>query len=363
MKIAMGISSLGGGGAERVISIMANHWAGKGEDVTVITLASEEKDVYFLDDRVRRAAFDLEKDSKGAWDAMKNNLLRILYLRKMLRSNRPDVVIGFSEHMSVMMLLATFGLSIPVIVFEHTDPRQAPLDRFWGFLRRWSYFRAKGIVLLTEELKGVAAQNWPEKLLHVIPNPAVVVENDKDAPPPIYLPPRFIVAMGRLVPLKGFDMLLEAFSRCGRDDWSLVILGEGEDRPRLEQLIKTLNLDQRALLPGRVAEPSLILRRADIFVLSSRYEGFPMALVEAMACGLAVLSFDCPTGPSDIIRDGEDGILVPPEDVSALVEAMTRLMSDEGERRQLAARAPEVMERFCVEKVMGQWDRLLASVR
>ncbi len=363
MKIAMGISSLGGGGAERVISIMANYWAGKGRDVTVITLASEEKDVYHLDERVRRAAFDLEKKSQGARDALKNNLQRILYLRKTLRASRPDVVIGFSEHMCVMMLLATLGLSIPVIAFEHTDPRQAPLDRFWGFLRRWSYFRAKGIVLLTEELKGVAAQSWPEKLLHVIPNPAVVVEKNKDAPPPFELPARFIVAMGRLVPLKGFDMLLEAFSRCERDDWSLVILGEGEDRLRLEHLVKKFNLEQRALLPGRVAEPSLILRRADIFVLSSRYEGFPMALVEAMACGVAVLSFDCPTGPSDIVRDGEDGILVPPEDISALTEAMTGLMDDERQRHRLAARAPEVMRRFCVEKVMDQWDALLASVR
>ena len=363
MKIAMGISSLGGGGAERVISIMANHWADKGEDVTVITLASEEKDVYHLDERVRRAAFDLERHSQGAWDAVKSNLQRIMSLRRTLRSNRPDVVIGFSEHMSVMMLLATLGLSIPVIVFEHTDPRQAPLDRLWGLLRRWSYFRAKGIVLLTEELKAVAVQSWPEKILHVIPNPAVVVESDRNVSPPFELPPRFVVAMGRLVPLKGFDMLLEAFSRCKRDDWSLVILGEGEDRPRLEQLVKSLKLEQRVLLPGRVAEPSHVLRRAEFFVLSSRYEGFPMALVEAMACGLPVLSFDCPTGPSDIIRDGEDGILVPREDISALAEAMMGLMDDEGERRRLAARAPEVMKRFCVEKVMGQWDVLLASVR
>lgn len=363
MKIAMGISSLGEGGAERVITIMANYWAGKGEDVTVITLASEEKDVYHLDERVWRAAYDLEINSRGIWDALKNNLLRVLRLRGTLRSRRPDVVIGFSEHMSVMMLLATLGLSIPVIVFEHTDPRQAPLDRLWRLLRRWSYFRAKGIVLLTEELKNVAAQNWPEKILHVIPNPAVIVEKDKRAPPPLELPSRFMVAMGRLVPLKGFDMLLEAFSRCERDDWSLVILGEGEDRLRLEQLVKDLGLEQRVLLPGHVAEPSLVMRRADIFVLSSRYEGFPMALVEAMACGLPVISYDCPTGPSDIIRDGVDGILVPREDVPALVEAMTCLMDDGDERKRLALRALEVTERFCVEKVMGQWNALLASVR
>ncbi len=363
MKIAMGISSLGGGGAERVLSVMANYWAEKGEQVTVITLAHQERDVYRLDERVERAAFGLERDSRGVWDALRNNLVRILSLRRTLRKVRPDVVIGFSEHMSVMMLLATLGLPIPVIVFEHTDPRRAPLERSWGLLRRWSYHRAKGIVLLTEELRTVAAKNWPEKMLHVIPNPAVVVEESGEASIPFALPKPFIVAMGRLVPLKGFNLLLEAFSRCGRDGWSLVILGEGEERPQLEQLVQTLGLEQRVLLPGRVDEPSHVLRQAEIFVLSSRYEGFPMALVEAMACGLPAISFDCPTGPADIVRDGVDGLLVEHENVSALTSAMVRLMDDEQERLRLAASAPEVMERFCIEKVMGRWDRLLDSVR
>ncbi len=358
----MGISSLGGGGAERVLSIMANYWVEKGKQVMVITLAPEERDVYRLDPQVERVAFDLERISTGMWDAVRSNLRRILLLRKALHEGRPDVIIGFSEHMSIMLLLASWGLSIPVIVFEHTDPRQAPLDRAWEMLRRFCYRRAKGIVLLTAELRQVAARNWPEALLHTIPNPAVV-ENGEGRLPPFELPPRFVVAMGRLVSIKGFDMLLEAFARAGRDDWSLVILGEGEERQRLEALVRSLGLEGRVLMPGRVDEPCQVLRQAELFVLSSRYEGFPMALVEAMACGLPAISFACPTGPSDIIRDGVDGLLVPREDVNALAQTMKRLMEDEEARRRLALRAPEVQVRFNVETVMGQWDRLLESVQ
>ncbi len=362
MKIAMGISSLGGGGAERVLSIMANHWARRGKQVVVITLAPEERDVYRLDPNVMRTAFDLERPSSGIWDALWSNLRRISALRKTLRREQPDVVIGFSEHMSIMLLLASWRLSIPVIVFEHTDPRQAPLDRAWEMLRLRCYRSAKGIVLLTEELRRVAARNWPERLLHTIPNPAVVEEGE-ESPLPFKLPQRFVVAMGRLVTIKGFDMLLEAFARVGSDDWSLVILGEGEERERLEAQVRNLGLEGRVLLPGRLERPSQVLRKAELFVLSSRFEGFPMALVEAMACGLPAVSFDCPTGPSDIIRDGVDGVLVPREDVDALAEAIKRLMKEKEVRRRLASRAPEVKARFDVEKVMGQWDRLLESVR
>ncbi len=362
MKIAMGISSLGGGGAERVLSIMANYWVERGKQVMVITLAPEERDVYRLDPRVERTAFDLERVSNGVWEAVRSNLERILQLRKALQQGCPDVIIGFSEHMSIMLLLASWGLSIPVIVFEHTDPRQAPLDRAWAALRLWCYRRAKGIVLLTEELKQVAAQSWPERLLHTIPNPAVVEEGAEE-PLPFELPPRFVVAMGRLVSIKGFDMLLEAFARVGSDDWSLVILGEGEERQRLERQVRIHGLEGRVMLPGRVDKPFQVLRQAQLFVLSSRFEGFPMALVEAMACGLPAVSFNCPTGPSDIIRDGIDGILVPREDVDALARAMQRLMEDDEMRIRLGSRAPDVRARFDLKKVMGQWDRLLESVR
>jgi glycosyltransferase involved in cell wall biosynthesis len=171
-----------------------------------------------------------------------------------------------------------------------------------------------------------------------------------------------IVAMGRLVRQKGFDLLIEAFARCAgqHPEWSLVILGEGEERSNLESLISAMGLQDRVRLAGKVPQPSHILGQADLFVLSSRFEGFPNALMEAMACKLAVISTDCPNGPRDIVRDGVDGLLIPPDDVNALAKGMDRLMANPMERQRLGAGATEVVKRFSIEKIMSMWDELVA---
>ena len=173
-----------------------------------------------------------------------------------------------------------------------------------------------------------------------------------------------VVAMGRLVKQKGFDLLLKAFGQCAAKHagWSLVIVGEGHERQCLEALAADLGIQDRVRLAGLVKEPVSILRGADIFVMSSRYEGFPNALLEAMACGLAVISTDCATGPRDIICDGVDGVLVLPNDVGSLAAAMDRLMADKVERQRLGAKALAVTERFSGEKIMKQWDELLLQV-
>jgi len=140
-----------------------------------------------------------------------------------------------------------------------------------------------------------------------------------------------------------------------------VILGEGEDRGLLQNLISRLSLHDRVFLPGRVQSLEPVLRKSDIFVLSSRYEGFPNVLLEAMAMGLPVLSTDCPYGPGDIIRQGYDGILVPNQDIQALANALGALMENEEERGRLASRSGSVLIRFGKDAVMRRWDQLIAS--
>jgi glycosyltransferase involved in cell wall biosynthesis len=142
----------------------------------------------------------------------------------------------------------------------------------------------------------------------------------------------------------------------------LTILGEGELRTELESLRNSLGLSERVHLPGVVKNPYEVLLQADIFVMSSRFEGFGNVLIEAMACGVPVISTDCPSGPNEIIRDGVDGILVPNQDVDALAAAMDRLMSDEKERKRLSVGGIEAVERFSLEKIMGMWEKLLAQV-
>jgi glycosyltransferase involved in cell wall biosynthesis len=170
--------------------------------------------------------------------------------------------------------------------------------------------------------------------------------------------------MGRLHPQKGFDLLLQAFGQIQAKypDWHLTILGEGAMRGELEQLRAKLGLIDRVHLPGAVTNVNDYLRQADIFVLSSRFEGFPMAVCEAMACGLPVIATDCLSGPREIIQDGIDGMLVRVDDVESLASGLERLMSDPVYRQQLAQAAPQVLERFGLERVMGMWTDAIKQV-
>ena len=156
--------------------------------------------------------------------------------------------------------------------------------------------------------------------------------------PEILLPTgKNIAAMGRLTTQKGFDMLIEVFAKllCYHNDWNLVIMGEGVLKDELKSITRELNIERSVVFAGRVENPFSILSRCDLFVLSSRFEGFPNALLEAMACGLPVVSFDCPTGPNMIIQHEINGLLIPPEDKDKLEKALHRLMENKSLRQRM----------------------------
>src|ERR1700730_12249240 len=362
MHIMLVVQSLGSGGAERVASTLVNAWAEGGKQVTLLTLDAATQDFYSLDPRVRRVTLDLSCKSPNWRQFIWNNISRVRALRSAVRSCDPDVVVSFMEKTNVLVLLATRGLRVPVVVEEHVDPRVYSVGAIAGWLRRLVYPRACAVVVLTSSVIDWAREIAGSTPVHVIPNPVSDQflrgkEIDKTRNR------HTVVAMGRMEPQKGFDMLLRAFAQCApkHPDWSLKIIGQGSERQRLTALVNELRLGDRVSLEPIVKEPERVLRGSDLFVLSSRYEGFPMVLLEAMASGLPVVSFDCPSGPREMIRQGIDGVLGPPNDVGALAAALDRLMGAQDERQRLGRRAVEVIQRFGLPTVLAMWNEVLVK--
>lgn len=366
MTVTLVIYSLFAGGAERVMSTMANYWAQKEWMVTLFTFDDgSTAPFYELDRRVRHKPLGITAESTNILQVVWRSIRRVSVLRREIGASHPDAVISFMDRTNVLVLLAMRGMHIPLLVSERIDPIAYPQNRVWSALRSWLYPHADAVIVQTE--RAAAASFLKHSLLHVVPNPIIPCsEEDKENTEVsiLRIPACSIVAMGRFTEQKGFDLLIRAFSSLRKlfPQWHLVILGDGPLRSELAQLADGLGVIDRVFLPGQVKNPYGLLSQAEIFVLSSRFEGFPNALCEAMACGLAVVSTDCPSGPREIIRNGIDGLLVPPQNVDALAKAMAQLMADENLRRRLAAHAPEVTRRFGLEKVMGMWEDVLCQV-
>lgn len=363
------ISSLSSGGAERVTANLANYWAEKGWRVTVVTLAAHHEDFYKLAPTVSRIALNLSGASHNPLAAVLNNLRRVLALRRVLRDVRPDVALAMMNSSNIQLALAATGLRGLVSVgSERTHPPQMPLGLIWETLRRYFYGRLNAVVALTEESATWLRSQTRAKKVVVIPN---VATYPLPAHPPHVPPPseaakeRLLLTVGRLSQEKGFDSLIVAFQRLAADfpDWKLAILGEGALRQELSDRIKAAGLVNRILLPGRVGNVGEWYAVADLYVMTSRFEGFPNTLAEAMAHGVPAVSFDCDTGPRDIIRHEVDGLLVSPGDVSALSDALHRLMGDEALRRRFAARAIEARQRFSMEKIAWMWKALFEELQ
>lgn len=369
-RILLVIHSLVRGGAERVLSVMANHWAECGHEVFLVTIESRQRSEYPLHPEVVRIALNLERTSRNPVHGLWCNLQRISALRKAARHIQPHAAVSFLTHTNLLALLALKGCGVPVIVSERSDPTQLHVGVSWNWLRHWLYPRAAAVVVQTERVRASMQQMLPRAAFTVIPNPVPAIDPDrKYAHSPLrerlVLPAgvKLVSAMGRLGLEKGFNLLIEAFRDIQADypEWHLVIFGEGTERTALESLINRYGLQARVHLPGQVRTARRSLSETDLFVLSSRFEGFPNALLEAMACGLPVISFDCPSGPGEIITQGKDGILVKPEDKMELAAAMKNLMADERRRRELAKHAVDVNRRFAAQRIMAKWGDLLES--
>lgn len=369
MNLVLVISSLGGGGAERVLSTLANAWASRGDSVALITIGNQDGDVYPLAPAVRRIGLDLLRPSHNLLAAFRNNIQRRRALRRIIREVSPDLVLSFMTETNILTVWAVARLRIPVVVAERTSVANHPPRGIRRPFYRPAYRRADVVVAQTE-----AVARWLETRLgarvRVIPNPVtgrqlVPASSRNRDEQPSREGRSSLIAMGRLHREKGFDLLIEAFAGvAGRfPEWDLVVLGEGSEQENLQRLAAKLGISDRVRMPGFQRNPDVALGRADAFVLSSRYEGMPNALMEAMACGLPCVSFDCPSGPGELIENEINGLLVPAGDVAGLAEALGRIMADPRLRERLGEAARSISARYGLDAVLPQWDAVFVEAR
>lgn len=369
MRLLIFIHSLSSGGAERVTASLANHWAAKGWSVTVVTLVPLVEDFYELHPAIGRIALDLAGDSRNVMVGLWQNLRRVWALRRVLRRAQPQIALGMMTTANVLLAFAAWGLPwVRVIGSERIHPPQCHLGLLWETLRRYAYGRLAAVTALTHESAEWLRGHTHARRVPVIPNAVLwplPMQEPRLRPEPVCASSQHVLlAVGRLDKQKGFDSLVDVFATLApkHPDWDLVILGEGSQRATLQAQVKAAGLDKRVFLPGRAGNVAEWYERAGLYVMSSRFEGFPNTLLEAMAHGLPAVSFDCDTGPRDIIRHEVDGLLVPPGDAAGLTAALDLLMGDATLRQRYAKRAVEARERFSMERIARIWEELFDEV-
>lgn len=360
MRIVEVVWSLHPGGAERVMANLANRWTARGHEVTIVTFRDPSTDFYELDEGVARVcATDLSRVPTFGIGKLER-LRQPGGLRAAIKRLAPDVVVSAINITNVQAIWAARRSKVPVIVAEHIQPSEEVIGGFWQAMRTRTYKRADAVVMLTEQGAAWARGFVPDERVHVIPN---FIDLPPAAPAHRGGTKR-LLTVGRMRRQKGLDLLLEAFaaSQARQQGWTLRIIGDGPEREAVMEAHRRLGLGDAVEFPGRTKAIWEEYAEADVYVMSSRFEGFPMVLLEAMAIGMPVISYDCPTGPAELISDGANGLLLPPEDVPALTRAIDRMAADEGLRHRLGYVARGVRTRYAPDRVLARWDELFSQV-
>ncbi|HEY4134062.1 MAG TPA: glycosyltransferase family 4 protein [Alphaproteobacteria bacterium] len=364
LKIAFLIPSVTAGGAERVAATLCNQWAETGHAVSLMTFeAPGASPHYQIDEKVRVRPLDLLRQSRSMASFMAQNVRRVLRVRRELRALSPDIVVSFMPEPNVVALLAGVGQAWSTVVSERVHPAYVRLGRAPALMRRLTYPLAAVVVAQTGVIAGYIERRFCVTT-YVIPNP---IDQAKFHPPAAASSGkrRRVLSAGRLDHQKGFDILIEAFARVAAAEplWDLWIFGEGGLKADLTRQIESLGLTERVRLAGVTTDMASELQQADLYVHASRFEGFPNAVMEALACGCAVVAADCAGGVRELLQGQAFGRLVPVDDATALASEMRNIMSDDQLREEMRAKAPQAVAPLVVEKIAGDWISLFRRIR
>ena len=366
-KIVIIVSALNMGGTQRNVSILCNNWSDKGYKVTIIytnTLKSQKKNYFKLNKKVRQVYI---KKSIFSYKFKTINLLyKLFFIRQTIKKLKPDVTISFLTRMNIANVLSNFGLNYFTVISERTYPPFRTLNMKFLWFYRILFKNINKIIVQTKKNKFFVEKFFPRIETHVIPNPIVypIPNNGNICSPNLYLSKnkKVILGAGRLHKSKQFDILIKAYSEIKdkHQSWDLVILGDGEEKKNLNDLIKKLEISNRVHLIGSVGNMQNWYEVSDLFVLTSSFEGFPNVLLEAMSCGLPCISFDCDTGPSEIINNGINGILIKPtskyKDLSKVID---RVIRDPNLLKNISDNAIFSREKYSVNNIIKKWNEIL----
>lgn len=355
MNIMFVSSSMEDGGAQRVISVLANAYAGQNKQVEIISIEGGEPE-YGLDANVVYLPFPGRRES-GKIKRMK---AREAFIKACIKEYNPDIVISFCTEPNIYTIAAARTCDIPVIVSERNDPERDPRSKFARTLRKLLYPFADGFVFQTNQ-----AANYFTK---GIKSRSVVISNPvKQNLPEVYRGEhrKAVVTAARLEPQKNIDLLLISFAEISNKypDYCLEIYGRGDEEQRLVELAQSLGIQDCVKFKGFSLHLHEEIRDAACFVLSSDYEGMPNALIEAMALGLPVISTDCPCGgPAMLIQNGTNGLLVPVGDADKMSAAMIKIIESEELSTLLGRNAEEIREDLAPLVISERWMDYISDV-
>jgi GalNAc-alpha-(1->4)-GalNAc-alpha-(1->3)-diNAcBac-PP-undecaprenol alpha-1,4-N-acetyl-D-galactosaminyltransferase len=359
MKIVFLTSSLGAGGAERVAATLCNAWSARGDAVSLIsTFSGGGQPFYELAEPVE--LLSLADFAPSAAKTPAGYFRRARALRRLVKQRRPDVIVSFLSNVNIAAVVTLRSLRIPLIVCERTDPSGGALSLPIRAGCRLTYRFADALAVQTGTVAAAAASRYPGlRQVVAIPNPL---------PPGLpaharrmHRERKVLLSLGRLSAEKQVGKLIRVFAALAGAyaDWDLHIYGDGPLKAELNAQVALAGLSGRIVLHGVTAQPWAAMAAADAFAMTSRYEGFPNAMLEAMGVGLPCIAFDCPSGPRELSGEGGDAILVPLDDERALGAALAEVMANETLRQTLGARAREgALRRFGLAAVLERWDCL-----
>ena len=377
MKIAYLIAgTFNAGGMERVLTQKANWLAGHGYEVTIVTTDQRERKPYFtLNEHVR--CYDLGINYDADNGRLMSKLLHFPVrqwrhrrrLEKLLGELKADVVVCmFNNDAPFVYKIKDGSHKVLEIHFSKNKKLQYERHGLWALADRWRTRQEERIVRQYEHFVVLTHEDaalWGQlPNMQVIPNACTL----KPAAQPD-LSQKHVLAVGRYDYQKGFDTLLNIWqrivhgSRFNVKGWTLDIVGDGPQRHELQEQVERLGMADSVQLLRPTSDIMSLYLRSSILVMTSRYEGLPMVLLEARACGLPVVSFACPCGPRDIITDGVDGCLIEGRDGDLFSRRLAELMDNENLRRLMGAAAVKASEAFSEERIMQKWEKLLLSLQ